>query len=358
MKRFQVAFVAEIPRHRRLTALRRVCGALGILVVLLALFCGSAAHGDSLVVPNFSFEEPAFSDGGGTSGPNTIPSWSGEPATGIQMGVENPFSSRYDQIGDVISDPHAEGKQYGYINTFGPDEYGSLTSDPIATVEAGTRYTLTVSVGHGLDINPSFYIIELLVDGIPAATTEGDGSSIPPGTFAEMSSVFDASGSQIGGALQIRLTHSNITGISQPIQGHFDNVRVTASPPSTPTPTPTPIVTAVLNISTRLAVGTGDNVLINGFIVTGALPKEVLIRALGPSLPVSGKLADPTLELHEPDGTTITNNNWKETQETAIAATGIPPKNDPESAILATLAPGAYTAIVSGQNNTTGVALA
>ena len=124
----------------------------------------------------------------------------------------------------------------------------------------------------------------------------------------------------------------------------------------------TPVTTKLLNISTRLAVGIGDDVLIGGFIVTGNAPKKVLLRAIGPSLanaipPVVGALADPTLELHEADGTVVTNDNWKDSQEQAISDTGIAPGNDLESAILATLAPGAYTAIVSGNNNGTGVAL-
>jgi uncharacterized repeat protein (TIGR03803 family) len=117
---------------------------------------------------------------------------------------------------------------------------------------------------------------------------------------------------------------------------------------------------ALFNISTRLNVGTGDNVLIGGFIVTGSQPKEVIVRAIGPALSgfgVSGALADPVLELHEPDGTVITNDNWKDTQESAITATNLAPSNDLESAIVATLPPGLYTAIVTGNNNTTGVAL-
>ncbi len=114
------------------------------------------------------------------------------------------------------------------------------------------------------------------------------------------------------------------------------------------------------NISTRLDVQTGNNVLIGGFIVTGTQPKEVIVRAIGPTLGmfgVSGALADPVLELHEPDGTVITNDNWKDTQESAITATNLAPSNDLESAIVATLDPGLYTAIVTGNNSTTGVAL-
>ena len=122
-----------------------------------------------------------------------------------------------------------------------------------------------------------------------------------------------------------------------------------------------PVPRQLLNISTRLRVQTGENVLIGGFIVTGTDAKKVIVRAIGPSLGtagVAGALADPTLELHDSSGTIIaSNDNWRDTQEAEIIATTVPPTDDLESAIVATLAPGAYTAIVSGKNNTTGVAL-
>ncbi len=120
---------------------------------------------------------------------------------------------------------------------------------------------------------------------------------------------------------------------------------------------PTP---KLLNISTRMQVLTDENVLIGGFIVTGISPKRVIVRAIGPSLTafgVPGALADPTLDLNAPDGSVTSNDNWKETQQAEIEATGLQPTNDAESAILQTLAPGAYTAIVRGANGTTGVGL-
>jgi len=132
--------------------------------------------------------------------------------------------------------------------------------------------------------------------------------------------------------------------------------------PATPTPTATPPPAAqAVNLSTRMQVQTGENVGIGGFIITGSAPKHVLLRAIGPSLTsVSGRLADPVLELHGPGGfATVTNDNWQDdpVQAAAIIATGIPPSNNLESAIDATLLPGAYTAIVNGKNNTTGVGL-
>jgi len=118
-------------------------------------------------------------------------------------------------------------------------------------------------------------------------------------------------------------------------------------------------VSTFRNLSTRLPVENGDNALIGGFIVTGSAPKKVIIRAIGPSLTakgVGGALADPTLELNKPDGTTVFNDNWKENQA-AVAASTIPPERDAESAIVATLAPGAYTAVVQGKGGATGVGL-
>ena len=116
------------------------------------------------------------------------------------------------------------------------------------------------------------------------------------------------------------------------------------------------------NISTRGFVDTGDNVMIGGFILgNGSANARVLIRAIGPSLTAFGvpnALADPTLELHNNNGAIIAaNDDWRDTQQAEIEATGIPPSDDRESAIVGTLAPGAYTAIVRGKNNTTGVAL-
>jgi len=123
----------------------------------------------------------------------------------------------------------------------------------------------------------------------------------------------------------------------------------------------TPPAKAV-NISTRVFVDTGERVSVAGFIVTGDVPKKVLLRGIGPSLAANGvptPLADPTLTLFDDAGSTLMmNNNWRDSQEAEIMATGIPPQNDLESAIVATLAPGHYTAVLAGQNGTVGNGLA
>lgn len=116
-----------------------------------------------------------------------------------------------------------------------------------------------------------------------------------------------------------------------------------------------------LNISTRARVLTGEHVLIAGFIISGMEPKKVIIRGIGPSLGgVAGAMADPTLELHQGNTTLATNDDWKtasngSSQQAEVEATTIPPTNDAESAIVATLNPGSYTAILSGKNGGAGI---
>ena len=138
----------------------------------------------------------------------------------------------------------------------------------------------------------------------------------------------------------------------------------TATPTATPTPTPTATPTPAarsLNIATRAQVQTGNNVIIGGFIITGNVAKKIIIRAIGPSLMnsgLSGVLADPVLELRAPNGSLIrANDNWRENSEQAllIQASGIPPQDDLESAIVATLSPGRYTAVLSGKSGGTGL---
>jgi hypothetical protein len=133
----------------------------------------------------------------------------------------------------------------------------------------------------------------------------------------------------------------------------------TASPTPTPSATPTATPAQLLNISTRAQVLTGDNILIGGFIVSGNDVKKVLLLAKGPSVPVPGRMSDPTLELHAGNGALMTSNDdWKDSPDRAqIEATGLAPTDDRESAIIRTLVPGVYTGVLAGKSNTTGIAL-
>src|SRR4051812_20515818 len=115
-----------------------------------------------------------------------------------------------------------------------------------------------------------------------------------------------------------------------------------------------------VNLSTRMQVLTGGKVGIGGFIITGTAPKRVLVRALGPSLAQFGLtsvLADPRITLQGAGFGPLLNEGWRSSQETEIKATGLAPGNDLEPAIIATLPPGAYTAVLSGTDGGTGTGI-
>jgi len=142
------------------------------------------------------------------------------------------------------------------------------------------------------------------------------------------------------------------------------NVTITATDPNGNTSEFSPQMGQLMNISTRLRVQTGDNVLIGGFIISGTDPKKVMVRGIGPSLGAFGianALSDPTLEVHDSTTTLATNDDWKSrpnstSQESEVAATNLAPTNDKESAIVTTLPANAgYTAVLRGKNDATGI---
>jgi hypothetical protein len=231
---------------------------------------------------------------------------------------------------------------------------GSLSQ--VLTTTPGQLYALSFFLANDSALPTNFFRVIVNGSVIFSATS-------PPfpanGVYQPAAASFTATGTST--TLQFEYRHDDDFW-------RLDDVSVTADgpPPSpTPSPTATPSPTPpsrLANISTRLRVQTGDNALIGGFILTGSQPKKVILRAIGPSLAeqgVQGALADPTLELHGPDGLLGANNDWKDTQRTEIEASTIPPKNDLESAIVATLpADGsAYTAVMRGRSETTGVGL-
>lgn len=215
--------------------------------------------------------------------------------------------------------------------------------------------TVEVAPGHALIFSPAHVSID------PGDTVKWvwltSGHSVTSGTPDKQTSMFNSNILNNGETFSFTfpdpgtfpyfcLPHGGCCGM-------VGSVTVAGAPPP-------PSAAQLLNISTRMLVQTGDNVLIGGFIVTGNDPKKVIVRAIAPSLPVPGKLADPTLELVGPSGPIASNDNWMDApNKQAIIDSSLPPPNDLESAILTTLpAHGAgYTAIVRGVGDTTGVAL-
>jgi uncharacterized delta-60 repeat protein len=230
---------------------------------------------------------------------------------------------------------------------------GSLDESFVGPAIDGSVLALALQNGKifvgGDFIDPFGPLIRLTGNGALDASFD-PGSSFgvsPPGSYWALTPRVAALALQLDGKLLAGGIFNQYDGTSR-----SNLARLTG--PATPTPTP-----GVLgNISTRGRVETGDNVLIGGFIVFGTQPKKILIRAIGPSLPLAGALADPTLELRDSMGTLIlSNNDWRSSQAPAIIATGIPPSNDLESAIVATLPAygSAYTAIMRGAGNGTGI---
>lgn len=198
--------------------------------------------------------------------------------------------------------------------------------------------------------------------------TTSSGTPIPNGGFGAylVNASFNTvqlSQAAAGPGTEQNFFGANTLGLVGVDVGSNDNIIDLSSNPTpapTPTATPAPNPSAaparLLNISTRMGVETGDNALIAGFIITGATPKKVIVRAISSSLAVDGALADPTLELNS-STTSIFNDDWRTSQEQAIVDSTIPPSSNLESAIVATLEPGAYTAVMRGKGDTTGVGL-
>ena len=200
-------------------------------------------------------------------------------------------------------------------------------------------------------------------------TTTSYGSSTPVMSAGSGTATL-AKSAVIAGLLPSKTYHfqivaSNKGGLSSGSDGSFTTLPPNSTPTPTPSPTPTPPDTA-LNISTRVDVETGDDVGIGGFIITGTDPKVVVIRGIGPSLssavpPVAGALSDPILELHDSTGAIIaTNDNWMSNSandQATLINNGLAPTADLESALVKTLNPGAYTAVIKGSSGETGVAV-
>ena len=165
-----------------------------------------------------------------------------------------------------------------------------------------------------------------------------------------------------GGSTQTQLPQAgspaidNGTGNGTPARDQRGYIRAGAAPDIGAAEFGGTIPVTLANISTRLFVQTADNVLIGGFIITGTQPKKVILRAIGPSLSLPGKLADPTLELYQGQTLLEGNDNWVDSpNKQAIMDSTIPPSDPLESAIVRSLAPGPYTAVLRGANNGTGI---
>jgi hypothetical protein len=255
---------------------------------------------------------------------------------------------------------------------------GSVTITPVESTTAMVEVTGTYSAEAGeifsvaykfaADLNASVavtYTLAGTVSGVPIPSIDGtiepglhvyEGTAAMPFPFpapvagdfsGTLTLTFPPTGQPAGPAL------GSLALTVQQIDFQLDPLPAAVTPPSQPQ-----------NISTRANVGTGDNVLIGGIIITGNDTKQVVLRAIGPSLSGAGvtdPLADPTLNLFDSAGTLLaSNDNWMDNSaedQMILIDNGLAPSADLESALVANLDPGAYTAIVQGVGDTTGVAL-
>jgi len=316
------------------------------LTVQSAPSSGHVTSGTSITARTgqpFSFE--VFTVGGSSSARLSAtglpPGLSVDPVTGIISGIPTADGS----FGVILTVTD------GAVTTTSTLQL-TFTSDPAipviispreTTLAAGQFFTYTIMAPSSNQSGTTFTLIGTLPFGLSFDPATGTISGIYNPHF------------QNGGALlgNVQIIATNSSGTATSTLAFFQQVPGTAK-----------------NISTRLAVGTSDNVLIGGIIIQGNAPKKVIIRAIGPELTQYGvpdALQDPFLDLHDASGALIgQNDNWGTTipggvitgdQVAEIQATGLAPGDSRESAIISTLQPGNYTAIVRGVSSTTGNAL-
>jgi hypothetical protein len=278
----------------------------------------------------------------------------------------------------------------------GPDIFGTVQSDGYNLISAQSASNISPNPGAGPDFQGAPELDPLADNGGPTLTHLPRGNSPvidrgknfsasstdqrgvgfarlvdqPDGLYPNAADATDIGAVELAATTTASPTPTaTASPTPTPTATPNPTATATASPAATATPTPTatatPGGTPVLarNLSSRARIETGDNAMIAGFIISGNAQKKVVLRGLGPSLQdmnVAAFLADPVLELRGSNGALILgNDNWQDdsTQAAEIQATGLAPTRSQESAIVLTLAPGSYTAIVRGRNNAIGVGL-
>jgi hypothetical protein len=216
-----------------------------------------------------------------------------------------------------------------------------ITSPKIVTLYPGQKFSYQITAAYGASRvdEPAFKVYGTLPSGLNFDAKTGVISGTFTGQLERNGDPPDYKFLNDSPLVQLSGTNTHGTGTSPLI--------FLAAP------------TGTVNLSTRMFVGTNDEVLIGGFIITGTASEKVLLRGIGPSLPVTGALQDPVLELHDATTTIATNDNWQDdaTQAQVIKDAGVPPTDNRESALAATFQPANFTAIVRGNNSTTGIGL-
>lgn len=261
---------------------------------------------------------------------------SGTKAT-FASGLNTPFDIVFDKAGNLYE---ADGGT-GAILKFSP-----------AGVKSGFVHGMKAPTGLAFDFSGNLYVSDPNSNAIYVFTPSGARSTFRTGTVAG-SIAFDSHGNLFGSSYGLKsIIEYGVNGADRVFANGLGQPQGIGFEPARGYP---------LNIATRADVETGNNVVIAGFIIKGSDGKKVLLRGVGPSLAgaVPSPLQDPVLELRGSNQQLInSNDNWRDTQEAAIAATGIQPKDNRESALLITLGAGSYTAILKSKNGASGIGVA
>lgn len=278
--------------------------------------CQSIFYQDTGSIDGLSVTNNTLTNGwsGVTLSANIDPSWTKQNVviSGNQINVQN------------------RTKDYGSAG-YGVNIYGAASSK----ITIKNNHISFSPSGQGF---PQFFTISAVIDNSDVFVNTADEASAGSGLWAPVRAQVNGYSTTIAG---------NKTSTGKTMTGLKDTYLAAMAKP--------------LNFSTRATVGSGQNVLIDGFVITGSTQKKVLIRALGPSLGKSGisqTLSDPTLAVYSNDGSLLArNDDWKKGQQLAIQGTGLAPSNDAESALILTLSPGTYTTVMGGKSLTPGVGL-
>jgi uncharacterized delta-60 repeat protein len=279
----------------------------------------------------------------------------------------NSANTNYGLVRAVIPTPdgkyYAGGASLARLNSNGSRDTTFTPPTPTPLIFALALQNAKLFVAGHSYLDP--YALQRLTNSGAVDSSFSTGTNVeisPPTAFSTNFQEVDALAIQADGKLLFGGIFNKYNGATR-----ICLARLTG--PDGPTPTPTPTPGLVGNVSTRLPVGTGDNALIEGFIVQGPAgsTKKIIVRALGPSLTpfgVTDALANPTLEIKDANQVTVAaNNDWGTTQvgglitgdqSAEISASNLAPGNGLESAIIANLTPGSYTAVVRGAGNTAG----
>jgi hypothetical protein len=242
------------------------------------------------------------------------------------------------------------------------DQMATIAVSGTFSADAGDKFSVAYRFSTDLNADgPITYTLSGSINGVPIPDSTGTiepGVHIYQGTAESPTFPFPIAGNFSG---TLTLDFANQGGAAFP--GTLDLSVQQLDFQLSPTAVTIMEPSVALNISTRANVGTGEDVLIGGFIVTGTEDKQVVLRGLGPSIVGvnDSLLQDPMIELHDQSGAVIdSNDNWmdlSDANKTVLSDNMLEPTNDAESALVETLAPGEYTVVLSGVGDTTGVGL-